>query len=93
MDKPSVWVRINKMDEMNVYLYGGTSRENSTKSVIYYNDMAEKGGMYFTEILNGGMMMVVFPNSNTNTEFSFDYWIASGAKYISATILCLYSIL
>jgi len=67
------------MENMNVYIYGGLTRENSTRSVIYFNDMAEEGGMYFTEITNGGIMMVAFPNQNVATEFSFDYWIASGA--------------
>ena len=63
------------MDNMNVYIYGGASRDNATIKVIPDNTMPTIGQLYTIDATNGdGFLVVAFPSQDTDTKFEFSYW-------------------
>lgn len=55
---------------MNVYIYGGTSRENATNTIISGNQQPKVGQVYQVEISREvGIMVVAYPIKNSkNTK-------------------------
>lgn len=48
---------------MNVYIYGGNSRQNATESVILDNQKAQTGQNYTIDV-SDGMLLIAYPNQN-----------------------------
>ena len=61
---------------MNVYLYGGPSRTQATKSVIEGNLPVELGKTYHVDY-DLGFLVVAYPNEGKATEFEFTYRLAA----------------
>jgi hypothetical protein len=64
---------------MNVYLYGGKSRFEATQSMIPGNNQAAVGQSYSIGV-EGGIMIVAYPNENKETDFGFEYWLEADLK-------------
>ena len=64
---------------MNVYIYGGPSRFEATKSIIPGNEQAEAGVTYEIGVENG-LLIVAYPNEDMETEFGFNYWLEADLK-------------
>jgi hypothetical protein len=60
---------------MNVYLYGGSSKSNSTIPIIDQNTPVKVGKTY-TIPSSDGMLLIAYPNHNVTTDFAFTYWVA-----------------
>ena len=48
---------------MNVYIYGGKSRDNATEKIIDFNDQIQLNKEYSIDY-NMGMIIVAFPNKD-----------------------------
>lgn len=63
--------------EMNVYIYGGKSRLDSTQSVVDGNAKVKVGETYSIPA-EEGFLVVAYPSemdsTKTNTEVKFSYW-------------------
>ena len=64
---------------MNVYLYGGNSRENATQQITDYNDPVQVNRTYLIDH-TVGMLLIAYPNANQTTDFSFNYSLVPYAK-------------
>lgn len=72
---PKLFFKLTKKTEMNVYLYGGTSRNNATERVVDGNGQAELNKEYELS-LDSGLFIVAFPNlDKETTELAFNYWV------------------
>ena len=48
---------------MNVYIYGGTSRENATNTIVSGNEQAQVGKVYQVDISREvGILVVAYPS-------------------------------
>lgn len=66
-------INVTKMDEMNVYIYGGRSKASAFESVTVNNSQVELGNVYNISAYRG-FVVVAYPNENKDTEFAFNYW-------------------
>ena len=69
-----IQVGITNSTEMNIYIYGGSSRWQATENVIPSNSWAEVGGKYKIEY-EIGMLLIAYPNAELETKFGFEYHI------------------
>ena len=67
--------KLTESEEMNVYIYGGTGRENATRSIVSGNRSPTVGSTYSVQISRDvGLLVVAYPNKGkTNTRLSFTY--------------------
>lgn len=77
-------VQITKKTNMNVFIYGGTSRKEATQSVIAGNQQASEGSTY-TIGADKGFLIVAYPNEvvsvqSGQTDFGFNYWLDAVEK-------------
>ena len=59
---------------MNIYAYGGLNRHSATESVTSGNDPLKVGKLYTIDVTKG-MLLVAYPESDTDTDFEFEYWV------------------
>lgn len=59
---------------MNVFIWEGLDRDSATKSIISGNSQPTLNREYSVSG-NSGMLIVVYPNENVDTELSFDFWV------------------
>ena len=59
---------------MNIYAYGGLNRHSATASVSSGNEALEVGKLYTVDATMG-MLLIAYPESDTNTDFEFEYWV------------------
>lgn len=72
---PKLFFKVTKMTEINVYIYGGSSRDNATEKITDKNKAVEINKEYSVDV-DTGIFIVAFPNKNQNeTELAFNYWI------------------
>jgi len=71
-------VNFSKLNEMNVYVYGGKNRYDSTVSITEGNDDVKIGKNYSIPV-ETGMLIVAYPNENVDdTTFEFSYQVVTG---------------
>lgn len=68
-------VQVTKRHGMNVYMYGGSDRFTATESIIENNQQAEENEVYEVDSKKG-LVLIAYPDANTDTTFEFKYWIA-----------------
>jgi len=72
---PKLFFKLTKKTEMNVYIYGGTSRDNATEKVVDDNAQAELNKEYSVD-LDSGLFIIAIPNLDKEaTELAFNYWV------------------
>lgn len=76
-----IYLQVTKSSQMNIYLYGGKSRSDSTMSLIGDNEQVTVGKEYTIEVKKG-MLLVAYPNKDQETEFEFNYWVAPYDKTV-----------
>lgn len=59
---------------MNIYAYGGPDRQSATLEVSSGNEELEAMKTYSIDATKG-MLLIVYPKSDTNTDFEFKYWV------------------
>ena len=69
----SIEIKITKLKDMNVYLYGGKTRAEATISVVEGNAQLEIGKSYYTTVENGGLLTALPSLDKPTTEFEFEY--------------------
>lgn len=69
--------KLTKRKEVNVYLYKGLNRDDSTTGLVSGNQMPSVGSTY-SVALNEGIMVVAYPNEIVETDFEFEYWVTEG---------------
>jgi len=69
-----IFLKVTAADEMNVYLYGGSSKRNATIPIVDQNAPVKVGKTYTIDA-NDGMLLVAYPNHNVTTNFQFTYWV------------------
>lgn len=75
--KPVIHIKVTSMQNMNVYLYGGQTRDAATVSVVPNNEMPTIGEVYMVDTSEGdGLLVIAFPNKDIDTQFEFSYWTA-----------------
>lgn len=67
-----IQLSVLRAKEMNVYIYGGSSRFNATIPLVKDNEPIETGKTYTIDA-NDGMLIVAYPNHEVDTEFEFVY--------------------
>lgn len=74
--------KLTESKDMNVYIYGGTSRENATKSLVSGNQQPAVGQVYQVEISREvGILVVAYPTKHSsNTKLSFEYYLEATKK-------------
>ena len=65
---------VTNSTEMNIYLYGGSSRWQATENIIPQNARAVVGQKYKIDY-QIGMVLVAYPNAEVDTRFGFAYRI------------------
>lgn len=60
---------------MNVYAYGGKSRDTATEQLVENNGQVELNKIYSVDV-DSGALIIAYPNKDKETEFAFNYWIA-----------------
>jgi len=70
--KMEIQVTFTKNTEMNVYIYGGQSRNQATESITENNEPIELGKTYSIDYQKG-FLVVAYPNYGKPTEFEFTY--------------------
>jgi len=66
---------------MNVYIYGGTDRNNASESIISGNGKASVGETYTIDYQTG-ILVIAFPNEGIETEFKFTYRLVASTTVI-----------
>ncbi len=61
---------------MNIYIYIGNQRRNATESIIDENNRVELNFNYTIDY-EKGMLIVAYPKEDLDTDFEFEYWVAS----------------
>ena len=69
---------VTQAKEMNVYLYGGPSRFQATKSVTENNEQVELGKTYSIDY-RVGFLLIAYPNEEKVTNFEFKYQLVAEA--------------
>jgi len=73
--EPRLYVRLKKKERINIYMYGGTSRDNATEQVVDNNGQAELGVEY-SVALDSGILVIAFPNEEDDKMLlALDYWV------------------
>lgn len=60
---PKLFFKVTKMTEINVYIYGGSSRDNATEKITDKNKAVEINKEYSVDV-DTGIFIVAFPNKN-----------------------------
>ena len=63
VNQPSIMFRVNKKQNMNVYIWEGTSKTESLRAINYYNAQAELESDYAVPI-NTGILLIVIPEKD-----------------------------
>jgi len=71
-EKIEIELTVTKSKQMNVYLYGGPSRYQATKSILPGNAEVEVGQVYKVDY-RIGFLLVAYPNEGMTTDFEFTY--------------------
>lgn len=73
-EKMKIIINLTKLKNMNAYVYEGMNRYTATGSVNGNSQLRtdKKYAVPYTS----GMLLVVYPNYNVETEFEFEYWVA-----------------
>lgn len=72
-------VNVTKMDNMNVYLYGGKSRSSAFENMTVNNTQITLGQVYNISAYRG-LVLVAYPNEDKETEFAFNFWAKAVKK-------------
>lgn len=68
-----------KSSNLNAYIYEGTSRRESTRSLVENNDQITIGQQYSVNP-DSGLLIVAFPKDEQEQEFGFDFWVEATLK-------------
>lgn len=70
--------RLNKKENMNVFIYEGTSRETATKQIVHGNEQPELHRDY-TVNKDSGILIVAYPTDpdqeGASTSLDFEYYL------------------
>lgn len=98
-DMRQINVIFSKLNEMNVYIYGGKSRYDATMSLTEQN-LPVVIGKNYTVPVEVGMLIVAYPNENVDdTTFEFSYSVVTAPpmekinRPMIAIILCVVVVL
>ena len=75
-----LYVRVEKMSNVKVYLYSGTSRENATQSVTPNSRMVRLGESFSLSFDPGsmddgrGFLLIAIPDEDLDTDFEVSIW-------------------
>lgn len=74
---------------MNVFVYEGKDRASATKPVN--GNMQLVAGRNYTVPYTEGMVLIAYPNKDSETEFEFEYYVAqySGGALGMVTIIAI----
>ena len=74
--KPTIYFKVTEMKNVNVYVYGGKSKEKATISLVTNNEMPSENEVYMVDASDDdGILVVAFPNKDQmDTKFAFSYW-------------------
>jgi len=73
--EPRLFIRLKKKERINVYIYGGSSRENATEQLVADNAQAELG-LEYSVPLDSGILVIAFPNEEDDKMLlALDYWV------------------
>lgn len=67
-------LNLSKLKNMNVFVYGGKDRYSATKPINGNQQLI--AGRNYTVPVSEGMLLVAYPNKDSETEFEFDYFVA-----------------
>ena len=66
--------RLNNNENLNVFIYEGIERANSSKMLVEDNRQAAIGVNYSVPI-ESGILVIAFPDKDKSTSFEFEYFI------------------
>ena len=69
-------VNFTAMTEMNVYIYGGKSRDSAYENITSNNSKVELNQAFNISAYRG-FLIVAYPNKDVETEFAFNYWVSA----------------
>lgn len=70
----SIIINISKLQNLNAYVYGGKDRYSATESINGNAPLVT--GRNYTVKFDEGMLLVVYPNKDVETDFEFEYYVA-----------------
>lgn len=73
--KVSIYFKMTKKSNIDVYIYGGKDRFSATEMIVEDNKQPEINKEYTVDVENG-MLVVAVPKLDKDTEFAFNYWVA-----------------
>lgn len=63
--KPTLYFKVTEMENINVYIYGGKSRNEATVSLVPGNEMPSINEVYMIDAsADEGILVVAFPNKD-----------------------------
>ena len=83
-----IYLQVTKAQNMNVYLYGGKDRFNADVSIVNDNQPVKVGSNY-TISIDSGMLLVAYPNKDSETDFEFKIWVADVTEGVIERIMDL----
>jgi len=69
-------VNFTAITEMNVFIYGGKSRESAYENITSNNSKVELNQAFNISAYRG-FLIVAYPNKDVETEFAFSYWVSA----------------
>ena len=83
----SIIINISKLKNLNAFVYGGKDRYSATDSINGNAGLIT--GTNYTVDYDEGMLLVVYPNKDVETDFEFEYYVAEYEKPMNIMVIAI----